>query len=287
MADLMRNSIEELSEDADSGFARLDSEPFPSFEPGTVWLTGAGPGAPGLLTLLAYHALQTADVVVYDALVSDAILKWAGPQTSKIYAGKRGGKPSHNQRDISERLVDLARSGKRVLRLKGGDPFVFGRGGEECQALAAADIPFRIIPGISAGVGGLAYAGIPATHRDINHSVMFLTGHDSTGQVPAGVDWQAVATASPVLVMYMAIKNLPDIVSHLLAGGRTIDDPVAVVSDATLPSQTIVETTLGEAPTLAERGELPTPSIVVVGKASKLREQLAWYADELKVNPIG
>ena len=287
MADPMRDNRANFVPEQDSGFARLDSEPFPTFEPGTVWLAGAGPGAPGLLTLLAYHALQTADVVVYDALVSDAILKWTGPHTSKMYAGKRGGKPSHNQRDISERLVELARQGKRVLRLKGGDPFVFGRGGEECQTLAAASIPFRIIPGISAGVGGLAYAGIPATHREINHSVMFLTGHDSTGQVPAGVDWQAVATASPVLVMYMAIKNLPDIATHLLNGGRTMDDPVAVVSDATLPSQQIVETTLGEAGALAEQGKLPTPSIVVVGKASKLRDELAWYAEELKVNPIG
>ena len=153
MADPMRDDLEDLSGNPAAGFARLDDEMFPTFAPGTVWLAGAGPGAPGLLTLLAYHALQTADVVVYDALVSDGILKWTGPHTSKIYAGKRGGKPSHNQRNISERLVELARAGKRVLRLKGGDPFVFGRGGEECQALAAADIPFRIIPGSSAGVG--------------------------------------------------------------------------------------------------------------------------------------
>lgn len=272
---------------ATDGFARLDDAPFPVFAPGTVWLAGAGPGAPGLLTLLAYHALQQADIVVYDALVSEAILKWANPAAERVYAGKRGGKPSHNQRDISDRLIEFANAGHRVLRLKGGDPFIFGRGGEECQALVAAGIEFRIIPGISAGVGGLAYAGIPATHRDVNHSVVFLTGHDSSGAVPAGVDWQAVATASPVLVMYMAIKNLPDIAERLLANGRPGDDAVAVVSDATLATQRIVRTTLGEVGALAAAGDLKTPSIVVVGGAVDLGEQLAWYADQLKVNPIG
>lgn len=271
----------------DAGFGRLDDEAFPEFEAGTVWLAGAGPGAPGLLTLLAYHALQQADVVVYDALVSDAILRWANPSARLEYAGKRGGKPSHNQQDISERLVEFARAGLKVLRLKGGDPFIFGRGGEECQALAAADIRFRIVPGISAGVGGLAYAGIPATHRDVNHSVIFLTGHDSSGDVPAGVDWQAVATASPVLVMYMAIKNLPGIAERLLANGRPARDSVAVVSDATLATQEVVRTTLGEVGALAETGQLRTPSIVVVGGAVDLGEQLAWYAQELKVNAIG
>ena len=275
------------AEPAATGFGQLDGAPFPEFAPGTVWLAGAGPGAPGLLTLLAYHALQQADIVVYDALVSDAILAWANPAAERVYAGKRGGKPSHNQRDISDRLVEFAKAGHRVLRLKGGDPFVFGRGGEECQALAAAAVPFRIIPGISAGVGGLAYAGIPATHRDVNHSVIFLTGHDSSGAVPAGVDWQAIATASPVLVMYMAVKNLPDIAERLLANGRPSDDAVAVVSDATLSTQRVVRTTLGDVAALATAGELETPSIVVVGGAVDLGAQLAWFADELKVNAIG
>jgi len=272
---------------SEAGFARLDREAFPEFEPGTVWLVGAGPGAPGLLTLLAYHGLQRADVIVYDALVSDAILGWAGPDAVKEFAGKRGGKPSHNQRDISERLVELAKSGKRILRLKGGDPFIFGRGGEECEALAAAGVGFRIVPGISAGVGGLGYAGIPATHRDINHSVIFLTGHDSSGEVPAGVDWGAVATASPVLVMYMAVKNLPEIAERLLINGRDEADAVAVVSNATLPTQRVVETTLGEVGGLAKSGVLDTPAIVVVGKASQLRENLDWYAGQLMANAIG
>lgn len=148
---------------------------WPVIEPGWVWLCGAGPGDPGLLTLHALNALRQADVVIYDALVQDKILDWA-PQAELIYAGKRGGRPSAKQRDISLRLVDLAREGKRVLRLKGGDPFVFGRGGEEAQTLVQHGVPIRIIPGISAGIGGLAYAGIPVTHRDVNQSVTFVTG---------------------------------------------------------------------------------------------------------------
>ncbi len=269
------------------GFARLDDEPFPDFAAGTVWLVGAGPGAPGLLTLLAFHGLKCADIVVYDALVSPAVLRWAGPQAVLEYAGKRGGKPSHNQRDISDRLVELARSGKKVLRLKGGDPFIFGRGGEECEALAAAGIRFRVVPGVTAGVGGLGYAGIAATHRDINHSVIFLTGHDSSGQVPARVDWAAVATASPVLVMYMAVKNLADIAQRLLENGRSSNDLVAVISNATLPNQQVVETRLGEVSGLAEAGTLATPSIVVVGAAADLRGKLEWFVGELKANTIG
>ena len=166
-----------------SGFSRLDAEPFPAFEPGWVWLVGAGPGAPGLMSLLCYHALQSCDVVVYDALVNPDILRWVKAGAELEYAGKRGGKPSPTQSDITLRLIDLARLGKRVLRLKGGDPFMFGRGGEECQHLAAAAIPFRIVPGITAGIGGLAYAGMPATHRDTNHSVLFLTGHDANGNM--------------------------------------------------------------------------------------------------------
>ncbi|HUS95508.1 MAG TPA: uroporphyrinogen-III C-methyltransferase [Hyphomicrobiaceae bacterium] len=260
---------------------------FPEFVAGTVWLVGAGPGAPGLLTVLGYYALQIADVIVYDALVGQEILAWAGPGAVLEYAGKRGGKPSHNQRNITERLVELAQSGKRVLRLKGGDPFVFGRGGEECQALRAAGVLFRIVPGISAGVGGLAYAGIPVTHRETNHSVIFLTGHDSSGGVPAEVDWQAVATASPVLVMYMAVKNLPEIANKLIAGGRNPEDPVAVVAHATLPNQSVVKTTLGEVIGMPPQGGLPTPSIVVVGAVIDLAGQLGWYTEALRDNGVG
>src|SRR5208282_737617 len=175
--------------------APMSEPPFalPDFAPGWVWLTGAGPGDPGLLTLLAHHGLGQADVVVYDALVSEAILALARAEAQRVYAGKRGGKPSPTQADISERLIALAREGKRVLRLKGGDPMVFGRGGEEALSLAAAGIPFRIIPGVSAGIGGLAYAGIPLTHRDSNSVVTFMTGHNAAGAVPQEIDWPAVA----------------------------------------------------------------------------------------------
>ena len=155
----------------------LPSSNWPELKPGWVWLCGAGPGDAGLITLHALNALRQAEVVVYDALVSTKILEWA-PNAELVYAGKRGGKPSAKQRDISLQLVELARKGRKVLRLKGGDPFVFGRGGEEAQTLVQHGIPIRIIPGISAGIGGLAYAGIPVTHRDINQSVTFVTGHD-------------------------------------------------------------------------------------------------------------
>ena len=177
----------------------------PAFEPGWVWLVGAGPGDPGLLTLHALNALRQADAVVYDALVDAGVLAHARSGALVEYAGKRGGKPSPKQRDISLKLIELARSGKRVCRLKGGDPFVFGRGGEEAMALVEAGIPFRIVPGVSAGIGGLAYAGIPVTHRDINQSVTFLTGHDQTGLTPSAIDWVGVARGAPVIVMYMAI----------------------------------------------------------------------------------
>ena len=269
------------------GFARLDAEAFPVFEKGWVWLVGAGPGAPGLMSLLCYHAMQHCDAVVYDALVNPDILRWVCPGAELEYAGKRGGKPSPTQVDISIRLIELAKSGKRVLRLKGGDPFMFGRGGEESQTLAKAGVPFRIVPGITAGVGGLAYAGIPATHRDTNHSVIFLTGHDASGKMPVNVDWQAVALASPVIVMYMAVKNLGEIAAALIKGGREGDDPVSIISNASLPQQQVASTTLAEAGAFVKAHEPPTPAIVVVGHASDWREMLDWYTPALRANPIG
>ena len=272
---------------AQTGFARLDGEPFPAFEAGWVWLVGAGPGAPGLMSLLCYHALQSSDVVVYDALVNPGILNWVRPGTELEYAGKRGGKPSAQQRDISLRLIELAQAGNRVLRLKGGDPFMFGRGGEECQHLVKAGIPFRIVPGITAGIGGLAYAGLPSTHRDTNHSVIFLTGHDASGKMPANVNWQAIATASPVIVMYMAVKNLGEIANALIAGGRTTSDPVTIISNATLPQQSVGQTTLGEVNAFLDHGEFATPAIVVVGRIVEWRSILDWYRGSLRENPIG
>jgi uroporphyrin-III C-methyltransferase len=269
------------------GFATLDSAAFPDFAPGSVWLVGAGPGAPGLLTLLGYYALTRADVVVYDALVSEQILEWRRGDVRLEFAGKRGGKPSAKQQDISVRLVELAKEGKRVLRLKGGDPLMFGRGGEECQVLVKAGIPFRIVPGITAGAGALAYAGIPTTHRDTNHSVLFLTGHDSSGDVPTGIDWEKVASASPVIVMYMAVRNLPKIAQTLLGFGREQEEPVAVISNASLPGQSVHATTLKAVSENPDITKLPTPALVVIGKVVDFHEDLDWYVNALRENTLG
>lgn len=266
-------------------FAALDSADFPDFEPGTVWLVGAGPGAPGLLSLLAYHGLATADIVVHDALVGPGVLALANPQAEKIYAGKRGGKPSANQADISLSLINWARAKKRVLRLKGGDPMLFGRGGEEALALARAGVRFRIVPGISAGLGGLAYAGIPVTHRHTNQSVIFLTGHDETGALPHSVDWPAVANAAPVIVMFMGVKHLSGIARKLLAAGRDPADRLAVISNAALPNQSVRESRLGAVEALGE--DIPTPAIIVLGPVGQYRAMLDWYRGPLRDNLIG
>lgn len=265
-------------------FAALDGADFPVFERGTVWLVGAGPGGPGLLTLLGYHALGQADVIVHDALVSPALLALAPKSAKLLFAGKRGGKPSPKQADISLQLVELAKAGKRVLRLKGGDPFMFGRGGEEAGVLAREGINFRIVPGISSGLGGLAYAGIPITHRDTNQAVMFLTGHDDTGAVPQGVDWPAVATAAPVIVMYMAVKHLGSIADKLLAAGRNGDDQVTIVSHIATPQQSLIATTLAEAHKLTE---VPTPAIVILGPVGAYRETLDWYVEHVRSHVFG
>ena len=257
---------------------------FPPFLPGSVWLVGAGPGGPGLLTLLAYHALTQADVIVHDALVSPDVLALSPAHVERIHAGKRGGKPSPKQADISIRLVELARAGKRVLRLKGGDPFMFGRGGEEAGELARAGVPFRIVPGISAGLGGLAYAGLPITHRDSNHTVLFLTGHDESGAVPTAVDWSAAARAAPVIVMFMAIKHLPVIAQRLLDSGRQAGESLTIVAHAASPNQTVIETSLGQATDLRD---LPTPAIVVLGPVARYRRTLDWYVGEVRRHVFG
>ena len=249
---------------------------FPPLEKGCVWLVGAGPGDPGLLTLHAAKAHQQADVVVHDALVNAECLSLARPGAVLEFAGKRGGKPSHKQRDISLRLVELARAGHRVLRLKGGDPFVFGRGGEEALTLIEHGIPFRIVPGITAGIGGLAYAGIPVTHREVNHAVTFLTGHDSSGLVPDRIDWEGIARGSPVIVMYMAMKHIGQIAANLIAGGRSPDEPVAFVCNAATAGQQVLETTLSRAEADVEAAGIEPPAIVVVGEVVRLRASLDW-----------
>jgi uroporphyrin-III C-methyltransferase len=248
----------------------------PDLEPGHVWLVGAGPGDPGLMSMLAVKAVMQADAIVHDALVDQTCLKWARNDAELVFAGKRGGKPSPKQRDISLKLVELARAGKRVARLKGGDPFVFGRGGEEALTLVEQAVPFRIVPGITAGIGGLAYAGIPVTHRETNHCVTFLTGHDSSGLVPDRIDWRAVAKGSPVIVMYMAMKHIETIVGNLVAAGRSADEPMAFVTEAATERQKVLETTLGRAVSDLAAAGLSPPAIVVIGEVVQLRAGLDW-----------
>ena len=249
----------------------------PDFAAGSVWLVGAGPGDPGLLTLLALHALRHADAIVYDALVDKSILALGRPDAVRDYAGKRGGRPSAQQQDISHRLISLARDGKRVLRLKGGDPMVFGRGGEEAMALAAAGIPFRIVPGITAGIGGLAYAGIPATHRDINASFALVSGHASGGDLPRDVDWPALSLAAPTLVIYMAIGHLAEIAERLQAAGRAGDEPAALVSKASMKDQRVLDSTLAKIAADAAGARIEAPALLVVGPAVTLRHRIDWF----------
>jgi uroporphyrin-III C-methyltransferase len=265
-----------MARDALIDSARLD---LPELKPGSVWLVGAGPGDPGLLSVLALHALQTADTIVCDALVDPRILALARPSAALEDAGKRGGRPSPRQPDISARLIALARDNKRVLRLKGGDPCVFGRGGEEALALAEAGIPFRIVPGITAAIGGLAYAGIPLTHRGINSAVTLITGHNSDGAVPgaedSAPDWAAIARGSPVIVLYMALHHLDDIACRLIAAGRAPDEAVAIVSKATTAAQRVVITSLAEAAHAA--AEVEGPAIIAIGEVARLHTVLNWY----------
>jgi uroporphyrin-III C-methyltransferase len=253
--------------------ARSDALRLPVFEKGWVWLAGAGPGDPGLITALGLHAIEHADVILYDALVNPALLKLARPRAELVFAGKRAGVKSCKQSDISRTLVALAKKGKRVLRLKGGDPFVFGRGGEEALALTRGGVPFRIVPGVTAGIGGLAYAGIPVTHRDTNSAVTFITGHGADGKLPK-LDWAAIAKGSPTLVLFMARKHAGDIAAKLMAAGRTPGEPAAIVSDATFDRQHVIITTLA---TLGEAAAASTaPAIIVIGENVKLREGLDW-----------
>src|SRR4051812_45871145 len=245
----------------------------PALEEGWVWLVGAGPGDPGLITALGLQALSQADVILYDALVDEALL--ALSDAEKIYAGKRAGVRSCKQDEISDLLITLARDNKRVLRLKGGDPFVFGRGGEEAQALARAGVNFRIVPGITAGIGGLAYAGIPVTHRDTNHAVTFITGHGIDGKLTQ-LDWAAVSRGAPTLVLYMARRFAGEIADALLAGGRKTDEPCAIVCNAARDDQQVIITTLGG---LGAAAQTTDPlCIIVIGENVKLAGELSWLA---------
>jgi uroporphyrin-III C-methyltransferase len=263
----------------------------PELPAGHVWLAGAGPGDPGLLTLHALSALAQADAVVHDALVDPRILALGRPDAVLHFAGKRGGRPSADQADIAATLVALARAGRRVLRLKGGDPYIFGRGGEEALALAEAGIPFRVIPGITAGIGGLASALIPATQRGVNQAVVFATGHGADdGDVAGAVDWAALARLGQPVVVYMAVTHVAAITRLLLAGGMAPATPAAIVSQATTPSQRVLVSTLAALPDALAAAHLPTPAILVIGEIVTMRARLlallpdlehgaAWRAD--------
>jgi len=242
----------------------------PVFAPGHVWLAGAGPGDPGLLTLDALAGLSQADVVVHDALVGQRVLALAGPQARLEFAGKRGGKPSALQADISERLIALARAGNRVLRLKGGDPFVFGRGGEEALTLARAGVPFRVIPGVTSGLAALAVAGIPATLRGINRAVVFAAGHGADEDF----DWAPLARTGQPIVLYMVMHNLERIAAALIEAGLAGDTPAAVIASATTPKQRVLVSSLEKLPATAREQHLEPPAIVVIGDIVKMRDEL-------------
>ncbi len=237
----------------------------PAFDPGSVWLVGAGPGDPGLLTLHALHALETADVVLHDALVSPEILSLAATP-HLVSVGKRAGGMRTPQLRINQRLIALAQAGNRVVRLKGGDPLIFGRGGEEAVALASAGIPFRIVPGISAGIGGTAGASIPLTHRTVARSVVFATGTDSAGEIPQGY-------GADVLVLYMASRQIGATAARLIAQGRSPDESVAFITNATTPRQSVRMATLATAQ--ADSSELSGATLIVIGPVLAVRDVLA------------
>lgn len=249
----------------------------PVFLPGWVWLAGAGPGDPGLLTLHAVNAMQQADVIIHDALVSEDILSIAGANTEIFYAGKRGGKPSMKQADITDSLVHYAKKGKKVLRLKGGDPFVFGRGGEEVERLVEEEISFRLIPGVTSGIAGPEYAGIPVTHRDVNHAVSFVTGHLAGSGKTELLDWESISKATPVIVVYMAMKKIDVIAEKLIQAGRSPEEPVAIITQATTPDQEVLTSTLRSAAADAKSAGLEPPSIIVFGAVASFADKLSWF----------
>jgi uroporphyrinogen III methyltransferase/synthase len=250
---------------------------------GSVYLVGAGPGDPGLLTLRGRELLETCDAIVYDALANPALLALASANDRDVPielhdVGKRGGaSDAARQSEINSLLVRLAREGKRVVRLKGGDPFVFGRGSEEAQALAASEIPFEVVPGVTAGIAASAYAGIPVTHRGVSTSVTLVTGHEDPAKGVDTVDWSALARAGGTIVLYMGVKTLPRTVAALIAGGMSSDTPAAAVEWGTYPRQRTVSATLATLREAIEREGLGAPVITIIGHVVALRDEIAWF----------
>ncbi len=242
---------------------------------GEVYVVGAGPGDPELLTLKALQLMQQADVVVYDFLVSDEIMELVRRDADLICVGKRLGDHSVVQDDTNQMLVDLAKQGKKVCRIKGGDPFIYGRGGEEVQVLAANNVNYQIVPGITAAAGCSAYAGIPLTHRDHAQAIQFVTGHcKKNGQE---LDWQSLAKANQTLAIYMGVIKSPHIQSELLKHGRKADTPVAIIENGTRKNQRVVTGQLGELADLIQRNSIISPALLIIGEVAALHSQLAWF----------
>ena len=243
-----------------------------------IYLVGSGPGDPGLFTLEGLQCIREADAIVYDRLAPESLLAHAKPGAELIYVGKKPGEPSMPQEEINSLLVELGRAGKTVMRLKGGDPYVFGRGGEEALALVGAGIPFEVVPGVTSGIAAPAYAGIPVTHRGISASVAFVTGHEDPTKDHSDVDWNRIANGAETLVLYMGVGRLREISSELISAGRSPDTPVAVVRWGTIPEQRTVTGTLEDIADRVAEANLKPPAITVVGDVVSLREAgLDWY----------
>jgi uroporphyrin-III C-methyltransferase len=237
---------------------------------GKIYLVGAGPGDPGLLTVKAKILLESADVVIYDALVSPEIINIINPHAERIDAGKRMGRHSLLQSETTQLLIAAARSKAIVVRLKGGDPYIFGRGGEEMEDAIAAGIAVEVVPGITSGIAAPAYAGIPLTHRDYSSSVIFVTGHEAAGKYRPGVNWQAIAHSAETIVIYMGVHNLEHIIAELVAAGMAIDTPIALVRWGTTPHQQELIGTLADIVDRVTAAEFSAPAIVTIGNVVKL-----------------